>query len=163
MWQRPEDRKDKLQSVNKCNQLREVVRQFEDMSVLTQQTTENVATKLPLDNIRSHNVQGPTTLFRRVFCPHTSSNTPGRKGQENHVFCGVAAWHQKRRYHGSLSLHTVKSKRWSFRKLPVLSCQSRGAVSSTAPQIIQETLEPFQGEHVPTCQRDPCTRKCVRQ
>ena len=56
-------RQDKLQSVNKCNQLCEIVRQFEDTSVLTYQTTENGTAQLPLNNICTYNVQAPQPHF----------------------------------------------------------------------------------------------------
>ena len=165
--------------MNECNQLREVVRQFEDTGVLTQQTTENGATKLPLDNIRSHHVQAPTTLFRRVLdsrlklpstCKKQHSGSKGtgepgvlrRRGRKERGRRIGALGTQKRRYHGSLGLHSVKRKRWTFRKPPALSCHSRSTVSSTTPQVVQETPELFQGEHVPTCRRDSCTRKCVK-
>ena len=44
-------------------------------------------------------------------------------------------WHrstgyQERRYRGSLSLHTIRSKRWGFRQPPVCSSRSRSTVST---------------------------------
>ena len=86
-------RQDKLQSVNKCNQLCEIVRQYEDASVLTQQTTENGATKLPFNNICTYNVQPSNHISQESYrkqahsCrPHTGSNIQGHKGQGIQVF-----------------------------------------------------------------------------
>ena len=156
------------------------VRQFEDTSVLTHQTTENGTAKMPLNNICTHNVQTPTTFLRRVLgsrliaAVHIQVAT-FRVTRDRRTRCFAAPWpqrpRQRHRRTGYRQRHNLgfsgctrsKAKRWGFRHRPIFSCQSHSIVSNTTPQVVQETLELFQGEHVPACQRDSCARKCVRQ